>query len=290
MLDIKQSPIQKNELKSYLVTKDFMVSKKEFTILKDEISGLLVTSPRPFLDVLGDYYKSETYISHTDANKTLLDKIYQRVKKYTLNQKLKLINSFNTQTKTILDVGCGTGEFLKLCQENNWQVAAVEPNINARTLAEKKLEIKIPADLLEIKNKQFDVISLWHVLEHVPNLNEYIIQLEKLLKPNGSLIIAVPNHESYDAHYYQEFWAAYDVPRHLWHFSKKSITLLFESINMKVVKIKPMKFDSFYVSLLSEKNKTGKSNPFRAFWIGLRSNSKAKTKTNYSSLIYVLKK
>jgi len=290
MLDIKQSPIQKNELKPYLVAKDFMVSNKEFPILKDEASGLLVTSPRPFLDVLGDYYKSDTYISHTDANKTLFDKVYQWVKKHTLNQKLKLINSFNTESKTVLDVGCGTGEFLKVCQDDAWQVSAVEPNAAARTLAENKLAIKIPTDLAKVKNQQFDIITLWHVLEHVPNLNEYIRQLEQLLKPNGRLIVAVPNHESYDAQYYQEFWAAYDVPRHLWHFSKKSIGLLFESVNMKVEKIKPMKFDSFYVSLLSEKNKNGKSNPFRAFWIGLRSNVKAKPKMNYSSLIYVLKK
>jgi 2-polyprenyl-3-methyl-5-hydroxy-6-metoxy-1,4-benzoquinol methylase len=267
-----------------------MVSNKNFTVLKDEISGLLITSPQPSLDVLGNYYKSDTYISHTDANKTLFDKSYQWVKKYTLKQKQKLINDFNTETKTILDIGCGTGEFLKLCQEHNWQVAAVEPNKGARALAENKLRIKIPTDLAEIKERQFDIITLWHVLEHVPNLNEYILQLEKLLKPNGRLIVAVPNHESYDADYYQEFWAAYDAPRHLWHFSKKSIALLFESVNMKVAKIKPMKFDSFYVSLLSEKNKTGKSNPFRAFWIGLRSNTKAKTKMNYSSLIYVLKK
>ena len=290
MLDIKQSPIQNNNLKPYLVAKDFMVSNKEFSILMDEVSGLLVTSPRPFLDVLGDYYKSDTYISHTDANKTLFDKVYQWVKKHTLNQKLKLINSFNTESKTVLDVGCGTGEFLKVCQDNAWQVSAVEPNAAARTLAENKLAIKIPTDLAEIKNQQFDVITLWHVLEHVPNLNEYIKQLEKLLKPNGRLTVAVPNHESYDAQYYQEFWAAYDVPRHLWHFSKKSIGLLFESVSMKVENIKPMKFDSFYVSLLSEKNKNGKSNPFRAFWIGLRSNVKAKSKMNYSSLIYVIKK
>ena len=290
MIKIETSPINNTKLSPYLTCKDYMVSNTEFELVLDEKSDLLVTSPRPSLDVLGNYYKSETYISHTDSRKSLFDKIYQSVKKYTLNQKLKLINSFNTENKTILDVGCGTGDFLKVCKNANWNVTAVEPNTDARALAEKKLNTPIFTDLAQIQKQQFDVITLWHVLEHVPNLNEYIAQLAKCLKPNGRLIIAVPNFQSYDAAYYKAFWAAYDVPRHLWHFSKKSIKLLFQKVALNVVTIKPMKFDAFYVALLSEKNKTGKSNPFRAFWIGLRSNYKAKAKMNYSSLIYILKK
>ncbi len=138
-------------------------------------------------------------------------------------------------------------------------------------------------------NKKFDIISLWHVLEHVPNLEEYILNLKKLIKPNGTIIIAVPNYKSFDANYYGKFWAAFDVPRHLWHFSKRSIRLLFAKENMEVVKILPMKFDAYYVSLLSEKNKNNKTNFIKAVWIGFQSNLKAKSNFEYSSLIYLLK-
>ncbi len=130
---------------------------------------------------------------------------------------------------------------------------------------------------------------MWHVLEHVPDLDFQIKELKRLLKPTGTLIVAVPNFKSYDANYYQEFWAAYDVPIHFWHFSKKAIELLFQKENMKLSKVLPMKFDSFYVSLLSEKYKTGKMNYFSAFFVGLRSNWKARRTNEYSSLIYVLK-
>ncbi len=289
MQEITNSPIDQTELKPYLKCQDYMVSNKIFELKIDSKNQLLVTNPQPKAENLAAYYQSETYISHTDANKSLFDKIYQSVKKHTLNQKLKLINSFQTQENTLLDIGCGTGDFLKQCRNNNWNVAGVEPNANARDLANKKLQLSIATILEDVQQNTYDVITLWHVLEHVADLDTYISQLKKLLKPNGRLIIAVPNYQSYDAQYYKAFWAAYDVPRHLWHFSKKSIQNLFSKYKFELVAIKPMKFDSFYVSLLSEKNKTGKSNPLRAFYIGLLSNLKAFKKTNYSSHIYVFK-
>jgi 2-polyprenyl-3-methyl-5-hydroxy-6-metoxy-1,4-benzoquinol methylase len=254
---------------------------------------MLETFPKPKEDELAFYYESENYISHTDTRKSIIEKLYQIVKNYTLNSKLKLINSFNTKQKNILDVGCGTGDFLLNCKNNGWDVIGVEPNTKAKSLAENKLNIqttsKIYEDLSEIKTKKFDVITLWHVLEHVPNLDVYISNLKKILKQHGVLIIAVPNYKSYDATYYKQFWAAYDVPRHLWHFSKKSIQLLFAKEKMEVHKILPMKFDSFYVSLLSEKYKSGKNNFLKAFFIGWLSNIKAFRNKEYSSLIYVLK-
>ena len=152
------------------------------------------------------------------------------------------------------------------------------------------MNLKLFNDINELeKENKFDVITMWHVLEHVPNLEKYISQLKQLLKPNGRLVIAVPNYKSFDAKYYKEFWAAYDVPRHLWHFSQKAIKDLFEKENMIVEKTIPMKLDSFYVSLLSEKYKNGKSNPVKAFHVGLLSNIKAKRTKEYSSLIYILK-
>ncbi len=303
--NIEKSPINKgNVLKEFLKCKDYMVSKKIFSLLEDKVSGILVTSPQPKIEDLGMYYESEEYISHTDSNKNLFDEIYQVAKKRAIIKKIKLIQNLKTKDqrlKTILDIGCGTGDFLLACKKNNFIVKGVEPNKKARVLAKNKLGIlsskienfeedlpKVYETINEI-DITFDVITMWHVLEHVPNLEEYIEQLKKLLKPNGTLIIAVPNYKSFDAKHYKEFWAAYDVPRHLWHFSKKSIKLLFKKENMIVEKILPMKMDSYYVSLLSEKYKTGKSNPIKAFFVGFWSNIKALSNKEYSSLIYIIK-
>ena len=282
-----------NQKELYLTCEDYTVSNKKFNLVYNEKFDMLETFPQPCVEDLSSYYKSEDYISHTDSKKSFTDKLYQIVKGYTLNKKLILINSFKTEQKNLLDVGCGTGDFLLNCKNNGWNVVGVEPSQNAKFLAESKLSVnsisKIYVDLTEVKTEKFDVITLWHVLEHVPNLETYISNLKQLLKPNGVLVIAVPNFKSYDASYYKQFWAAFDVPRHLWHFSKKSIQLLFSKENMIVKKTLPMKFDSFYVSLLSEKYKKAKNNFFNAFHIGLLSNLKALKSKEYSSLIYLIK-
>lgn len=265
---------------------DYTVSEDSYEVMKNEDFDMLVTSPVP--NNLEKYYVSEDYISHTDSKISLFDKVYQLVKNHTLKQKLKLINSFNTEEKTILDVGAGTGDFLKVCKNDGWKITGIEPSEKARDFAKNK-NIPLLKEISETENKQFDVITLWHVLEHIPNLVEYIQYLKKLLKPNGVLIIAVPNHKSYDAAYYKDYWAAFDVPRHLWHFSKTSISKLFSMVDMNIEKILPMKFDSYYVSLLSEKYKTKKSKPIKAFFIGFTSNLKAKRSGEYSSLIYIIK-
>ncbi|MDG2195059.1 MAG: class I SAM-dependent methyltransferase [Polaribacter sp.] len=266
--------------------KDHTVSQETFEILKNEAYQLLVTSPVPL--ELEKYYKSEDYISHTNSKKGLLDNIYQNVRKYTVRKKRQLIDSFQTTEKNLLDVGAGTGDFLNTCKTNGWNVSGIEPNKDARKNALKK-GIRLEVDLFSLQPNSFDVITLWHVLEHVARLDEYIEQLKKVLKPDGVLFIAVPNYKSFDAAYYKEHWAAFDVPRHLWHFSQFSIQKLFNEVEMKVVKTKPMKFDSYYVSLLSEKHKSGFMNPFKAFYIGFRSNLKARRTSEYSSLIYVIK-
>ena len=299
MKQISKSPIDGNELKLYLSCKDYTVSRETFSIFIDEESELLVTSPRPKNEELAKYYESEDYISHSNSKKSFIDKVYQIVRNHTIKQKVKLINSFNETDKKMLDIGTGTGDFLFACKNNEWEVTGVEPNKNARNLALEKLQNtnhKIYNTIEDLKSntKQstdgiYDVITMWHVLEHVPNLTEYISSLKQLLKSDGTLVIAVPNYKSFDAKYYNEFWAAYDVPRHLWHFSRTAIQKLFQIENMKVVKTLPMKFDSYYVSLLSEKYKSGKTNLLKAFKIGFQSNSKAKQSNEYSSLIYVIK-
>ena len=282
-----------SEKTPYLSCIDYTVSNKKFDLLYNADYDMLETFPQPKVEELDLYYQSSDYISHTDAKKSIVDKVYQIVKKYALNKKLKLINSFKTSEKTLLDIGSGTGDFLAICKNNGWNVVGVEPNENARNLTESKINKKsdstIFTDINQLESEKFDVITLWHVLEHVPNLETYISKLKFLLKPNGVLIVAVPNFKSYDALYYKQFWAAFDVPRHLWHFSKTAIQKLFIKNQMHVEKILPMKFDSFYVSLLSEKYKTSNSNFLKAFYVGLKSNLKAIASKEYSSLIYIIK-
>ena len=222
----------------------------------------------------------------------MFEKLYQNVRRITLKRKLKLINEFcEADKKHLLDFGCGTGDFLKLAQEHHWNVNGIEPNTEARAIANLKTKDYIfNTDKLSSFNpNSFNVITLWHVLEHVSDLEDHIITFKKLLTKEGALVIAVPNYKSYDATHYKKFWAAYDVPRHLWHFSQTSIEKLFSKHDMKIVKTLPMYFDAFYVSLLSEKYKSGFMNPFKAFWIGLVSNLKAKRSGEYSSLIYIIK-
>ncbi len=271
----------------YLKTKDYSVSGESFELTFDEDKQMLITTPQP--ESLNKYYESEDYISHTDASKSLVDKIYQVVKKYSLAKKLVLIESLSSGSKKLLDVGAGTGDFLSIAKNNKWNVFGVEPNTRANQLASKK-GLQLFANIEELGETNFDVITLWHVLEHLPNLESQIEKFKALLSDNGSLIIAVPNYKSYDAKKYGAYWAAYDVPRHLWHFSQSAIKRLFSNMDMEVVKTKPMIFDSFYVSLLSEKYKTGKQNFLRGFISGLKSNLSAINTGEYSSLIYIIKK
>lgn len=250
---------------------------------------MLITTPQPDTKNLFKYYESEDYISHTDSKRSFFEKIYHLIKQYSLNKKLRIINRYSPTKGMLLDVGAGTGDFLLCSKNGGWKIQGVEPNLKARKLADKK-GVHLVKEIQEIINQKFDVITLWHVLEHIPDVENYIVKLKSLLKNNGILIVAVPNYKSYDADYYKEFWAAYDVPRHLWHFSIKSIKFLFSKEKMEVVKILPMIFDSYYVSLLSEKYKTGKMNYIKAFLIASFSNLKAKFNRNYSSLIYIIKK
>ena len=280
-----------NKQTAYLKVKDFSVSGEVFDLVENKEFGFLETTPQPASDKLSDYYKSDDYISHTNSKRNVFEKVYHIVRRISVNQKLKLINSFGSTKKTLLDVGCGTGDFLQTAKNNGWEIFGIEPNQEARTIANKKTDNNVfnTEKLPEFKNEFFDVITLWHVLEHLPNLEDQIAVFKKLLKPQGTLIIAVPNYKSYDATYYKAFWAAYDVPRHLWHFDKNAMSKLFSKISMQVTKIKPMYFDAFYVSLLSEKYKNGNMNFIKGFWIGLLSNLKAMQSKEASSLIYIIK-
>ncbi|WP_299533670.1 class I SAM-dependent methyltransferase [Ulvibacterium sp.] len=272
-------------MKLYLKTKDYAVSQEEFHLLHDADMDMLITEPSP--DALGKYYQSEAYISHTDANKSLIEKLYQAVKKYNLAKKVKLIERYGQGERTLLDFGSGTGDFLVASKNCDWLAMGVEPNPRARKLAEAK-GVHVCSEMDRLKNGKFKVITLWHVLEHLPNLEEQITQLISKLDNTGILVIAVPNFRSYDAKHYGQCWAAYDVPRHLWHFSRNAMEKLFSRHKMKIIEIRPMFFDAFYVAMLSEKYKTGRTNFIKACCIGLWSNIKALGSGEYSSLIYIL--
>lgn len=274
--------------KHFLTVIDYSVSKESFDLYYDQDLDMLITSPQPSPENLGKYYESTDYISHTDSKRSLFEKAYHFVKGIALNNKLNLINNCSAAKGNLLDIGAGTGDFLLTAKQNGWNTIGVEPSEKAKGIAINK-GIKFSDSTQELESHSFDVITMWHVLEHVPNLEIQIRELKRLVKPNGTIIIAVPNYKSYDANYYGKFWAAFDVPIHFWHFSKTAIQLIFEKENIKLEKVLPMKFDSFYVSLLSEKYKNGKMNYVKAIWIGLVSNWKAKRSSEYSSHIYVLK-
>jgi len=293
MEDITNCPIcQNNELEKYLYVRDYTVSQSTFTIVTCKTCGFKYTNPRPNQSEIGKYYKAETYISHTNTTKGFIAKVYHSIRKFTLKNKLAIINSLKPDKGKLLDIGCGTGMFLKIAREDDWQINGIEPDLGARTIAEEINETTIKTEILSSFDKEkFDIITMWHVLEHIHLLHETVDWLKDKLLNDGSLIIAVPNNESEDAKIYQEHWAAYDVPRHLYHFTQKSITQLFEQEGFQLTKKIPMKFDSFYISMLSNKYKTGKMKYISAFINGLKSNIEGKkNKNNYSSIIYIFNK
>lgn len=280
-----------NHFEPFLQCKDYTVSQEVFSIVSCKSCGFKFTNPRPEDSVIGDYYKAESYVSHSNTKKGLINKLYHAVRSYTLKKKVTMLSAYVSRG-TILDYGCGTGMFLQACKQSGWETVGMEPDDDARRIAsEQGLNVFSDKGRIQtyITDKKFSVITLWHVLEHVTDMSETLSFFKQRLFKDGVLIIAVPNHMSYDAKYYKEFWAAYDVPRHIHHFDVKSMSTLLANHGFKLIETKGMKFDSFYVSMLSEKYKTGSTNLLSAFAQGLKSNLKAKDSTQYSSAIYVFK-
>lgn len=277
-----------------LKAKDHTVSQKEFEIWHcDNCTGRF-TQDVPAQDAIGAYYRSDSYISHSDTKKGLINRLYHIVRNQTLAGKKKLLVKETGLLKaSLLDIGCGTGAFIHYMKTHGWGVEGLEPDEQARQKAMELYELQ-PAPIDELFSKKpgsFNAITMWHVLEHVHELHRYMDQLKNILAPTGKIFIAVPNYTSADAAYYGEHWAAYDVPRHLYHFSPASMKQLIEQHGLKLVGIKPMWYDSFYVSMLSEQYKNGKGNIIRAFWKGMMSNRKAMAdKGKCSSVIYVISK
>ena len=290
MIKISNCPVcEKNEFTDFMSCVDHTVTKESFKLMRCTTCNFVLTNPQPDQEKLGKYYLSDDYISHTGKAKSFIDQLYLFLRKRSLKWKLSLL----PQTKgRLLDYGCGTGEFLRTCQINGWTINGIEPSPIARGKAKVLTGITIKSHLEETHEK-YDAISLWHVLEHIGDLNKKITQLSNCLKEDGQLFIAVPNHKSFDAKYYRQLWAGYDVPRHLWHFNQSTTQEILKKNGLTIVKTIPMKLDSFYVSMLSEKYKN-KHHPLiqliKAFYIGVLSNWKARKENEYSSLIYVAQK
>ena len=283
-----------NILIPVFAVKDYTVSGQDFLVIECASCHLRITQGVPSSGSIGRYYKSQEYISHTESRSGLINRLYHIARKRTLSGKLNLIRKHTGLEKGMhLDMGAGTGTFVQLMNSSGWASKGIEPDEEARNNA-RSLHGTLLAGIEEfylLKEQSFDAITLWHVLEHVHELHQYLEQLKKILKPSGKLFIAVPNYTSWDARHYLQYWAAYDVPRHLYHFSPEAMKKLIADKGLVLESVRPMWYDSFYISLLSEKYRSGKSQFFGGFMNGAISN--AKSMANHercSSLIYVIGK
>lgn len=280
-----------NNVELLFETKDYFLTREPFSIYRCVDCNYAFTHPIPPINQLEKYYNSNDYLSHTASEKGLLNKLYQLLRAINLRRKEVIISTYSDPGE-LLDIGCGTGEFLNYCKSKNWLVTGVEPNQKARQFAMEAYNLTVYPEekLTQLPNEFFDTITLWHVLEHVPDFNERISQIKKLIKPDGTILLALPNIDSPDAKKYGGFWAGLDVPRHLHHFSPTAISKLARLHKLDLVKSIPMKMDAYYVSLLSEKYLKNKIPFLNAAINGFKSNRIASNSNNFSSMIYVLKK
>ena len=283
-----------HQFKHSLTCKDHYASGETFELIKCAHCGFICTQGVPVEAEIGRYYETPDYISHSDTQKGLMNKVYHWVRHYMLQKKASLVERVTGLSKgSILDIGTGTGYFSHTMQERGWSVQAIEKSAQARAFALEHFHLKVQeADSLSaIESKSLDAVTLWHVMEHLEHLNETWERLSAILKDRGVLIVAVPNPASYDAAHYQEMRAAYDVPRHLWHFTPSSMKQMGEKHGFRLQEMLPMPFDAFYVSMLTEKYKGSSCSFLKGAWTGFKAWLHAiRHKELSSSMIYVFKK
>jgi SAM-dependent methyltransferase len=279
------------ELEPALFATDHTVSHEQFPIWQCRQCTLRFTQDVPDATSIGRYYRSEEYISHSNTSKGLINRLYHVVRRQTLSDKYRLVSSATRKRQgKLLDIGAGTGAFVAYMQQKGWEVTGLEPDETARERArtDHRVQLLDTDELSRLPADSFDAVTLWHVLEHVHALHAYIEQLKTLIRRDGRIFIAVPNYTSYDARVYGEAWAAYDVPRHLYHFSPDAMERLLEQHGLQLQYSQPMWYDAFYISMLSEKYR-GRGSVMRAVFNGLTSNARAFVdKSRCSSLIYVV--
>jgi SAM-dependent methyltransferase len=245
----------------FLKCTDHLLSREEFDLSKCKECGFVFTLKYPDDQNIGKYYESEDYISHDDSAKGFLNLIYLQVRSLMLKKKRRIIEKATGLTKgKILDIGCGTGYFAAKIKKMGWDVTGIEPNVKARDFAARHFSLNVicPEHISELPSGIFDCITLWHVLEHFHDPFSYAAEIKRLMKPGGLCLCAIPNCSSFDADHYGEYWAAYDVPRHLWHFTPETFRLFAQKAGFRISRIKSLPLDVFYISILSEKNKGSK--------------------------------
>jgi 2-polyprenyl-3-methyl-5-hydroxy-6-metoxy-1,4-benzoquinol methylase len=285
---VEECPICKGkEFKNVEIAQDFLQSGESFVITECSKCRLLVTNPRPTKESIVKYYESDRYLSHQTEKGGLFTWIYKVIRAINIRSKFRMISS-KKKSGHILDYGCGTGQFLSYCKKQGWEVSGVEPNSKASSKA-KEQGLDVSPQINAADSTIYDIITLWHVLEHIHDISSLMQQLKKTLAPNGRIYVAVPNPSSKDCEIYGNKWAGWDVPRHLYHFRKKDIDALAKNHGFKLEAVIPMMWDAYYVSLLSEENITGKKNWIKSLINGYKSNTYGKKTGIYSSSIYILK-
>ena len=282
------------QLEHALTCTDHYASGEQFEVIRCVHCGFLMTQGVPVEAEIGKYYETPDYISHSDTQQGLMNRVYHWVRQYMLSRKAALVKRVSGLSEgSLLDYGTGTGYFANTMVCQGWKVKAIEKSPQARAFAKKQFGLNVEAEhsLKDYPSMSLDVVTLWHVMEHLEHLNEMWETLHRILKDKGVLIVAVPNPESYDARKYKEWWAAYDVPRHLWHFSPLVMQRFGEKHGFVLEKEHPMPFDAFYVSMLTEKYKGNGLSFVKGLWTGaLAWFSALGNKERSSSLIYVFRK
>ena len=273
--------------KRVCTTKDYLGSNEKFEIVWSKYKGIAKTYPKPLKNNLKEYYNSENYISHNPKAIGLISLIYLAIRSLMNRNKLKMIKPFLSKNDKVLDFGSGSGSFLyKL--NFKYESFGVEPNDFARSTSLAK-GLRVVSAMKEYKVK-FNMIFLWHSLEHVYDINKTINEFSQKINSKGILVIALPNIRSFDAKKYKSFWAGYDVPRHLWHFTEEGIIDFLERKKFKFIKKRPLFWDAIYISYLSEKYRKSKFSLIKGVFWGIISNLTAIKTGEFSSKVYFFRK
>jgi 2-polyprenyl-3-methyl-5-hydroxy-6-metoxy-1,4-benzoquinol methylase len=280
-----------NKTQINLWVKDLFLTHETFEIHECKNCGLLFTEPRPSQNEIGKYYQSEEYYSHQENKIGFIPKLYETVKSINLKNKYKMATERLTKGN-VLDIGCGVGDFLHTMEAKGWKTTGIEPSEDAKTIARQRINATIvsPKEINQLQDESYDLITMWHVLEHIDDIKEEIKQLQRLLRKGGRLLLALPNFKSYDAMYYKEYWAAYDVPRHLNHFCKASINNVFKNSKLKLTKTTKLTWDAYYISYMSEKYQHHSFPLLRGTIRGMLSNINARKNGEWSSMVYIFEK
>lgn len=278
----------------YLKCRDYLVSREEFELYRCLECRFIFTHEYPDEKEIGKYYDSENYISHDDRAKGVINRLYLGVRDIMLQRKLRIVEIATGLFRgNILDIGSGTGYFAGTMKEAGWVVTGIEPNDKAREFGVSRFGIKVisPDTISELPDKSFDCVTMWHVMEHFHDPERYSDEINRLLHPDGVCLAALPNSDSSDARYYGSQWAAYDLPRHLWHFNPFTFKLFWEKKGFEIFSTKRLPLDVFYISILSEKNKGSKLPLIKGLVTGgFFALQSVFNKNKCSSLIYFLRK